>query len=63
MPGKHSTHWGHRHGNGYLGAGVALGAIAAASAGSTYAEDCYVVCRAVTDGFGNVYSRKVHVCE
>jgi hypothetical protein len=63
MPGKHSKHWGHRHGYGYLGAGLALGAIAAASAGPTYAEDCYVVRRAVTDDFGNVYIRKVHVCE
>jgi hypothetical protein len=40
--------------------GMALGAMAASSA---YAEECYVVRRKVVDEYGDVYIRRIRVCE
>jgi hypothetical protein len=51
---------------GYAGAGIAaglaLGAIAA-SAYPAYAAQCYYTRREVVDEFGNVYLRRVRVCD
>ena len=44
----HHHHWYPSYGYGLYGVG--------------YASDCYIVRRAVTDGFGNVFIRRVRVC-
>ncbi len=78
-PGTAEAGWygkKHYHGYGYgyrphyrggaIAAGVvgglALGAIAA-SAAPAYYGDCYLSRERVHDGFGNVYVRRVRVCE
>ncbi len=55
---------------GYVGVGLGLGALAVGAAaasgatGTVYAdEECYMVRRRVVDGYGNVYVRRVQVCE
>lgn len=55
----------HSHGVGYgrivLG-GLALGALAAGAAAAAD-EECYLESRGVVDEFGDVYVRRVRVCE
>jgi hypothetical protein len=61
----------HRRGYrpGYVGAGLvgglALGALAAsaATAAPVYATDCYTVRRRFYDDYGNMYVRRVNVCD
>lgn len=60
--------YGHHHGWGYgaaaLAGGMALGAIAASAASSSAeAGDCYFERRKALDEDGNVYVRRVRVCE
>ena len=55
----------HSHGVGYGGivlGGLALGALAAGAAAAAD-EDCYLESRRVVDEDGNVYVRRVRVCE
>jgi hypothetical protein len=55
----------HSHGVGYGGVvlgGLALGALAAGAAAAADG-DCYLESRRVVDEFGNVYFRRVRVCE
>lgn len=55
----------HSHGVGYGGVvlgGLALGALAAGAAAAADGE-CYLESRRVIDDFGNVYFRRVRVCE
>lgn len=57
----------HSHGMGYGGVvlgGLALGALAAGAAAAAASDgDCYLESRRVSDEFGNVYLRRVRVCE
>lgn len=55
---------------GYVGVGLGLGALAvgaaaaSAASGAVYAdEECYIVRRRVVDAYGNVFIRRVPVCE
>lgn len=52
---------------GYVGVGLGLGALAvgaAVASGAAYAaEECYIVRRPVSDVYGNVFIRRVQVCE
>lgn len=52
---------------GYVGVGLGLGALAvgaAAASGAAYADEaCYTVRRRVVDDYGNLYIRRVQVCE
>lgn len=52
---------------GYVGVGLGLGALAvgaAVASGAAYAaEECYIVRRPVSDIYGNVFIRRVRVCE
>lgn len=55
----------HSHGVGYGGivlGGLALGAMAAGAAAASQG-DCYLESRRVVDDYGNVYVRRVRVCE
>jgi hypothetical protein len=52
--------WG--YGGAGLVAGLALGAIAA-SAYPAYVGQCYYTRREVVDGYGNVYLRRIRVCD
>lgn len=55
----------HSHGIGYGGivlGGLALGALAAGAAAAADGE-CYLESRQVEDEFGNVYVRRVRVCD
>ena len=66
--------WGHGHGGGLVAAGIfgglALGAMAAASANQSYAprpvyaDSCWMERRAVTNRFGDIVGyRRIRVCE
>jgi len=57
--------WHRPYHPGYVGVGLGLGALAAgaAIASGAYAEECFIVRRPVTDIYGNVYVRRVRVCE
>ncbi|MDJ1157987.1 hypothetical protein QNA08_07040 [Chelatococcus sp. SYSU_G07232] len=63
-PYWHHPKWHHGWGWGAAGfaGGLALGALAASSA-PTYYGECYFTRREVVDRFGNVYIRRVRVCE
>lgn len=70
-PAQAGGWYGYHHGGavaaGVIG-GLALGAAAASAAAQpvyapAYAGDCYFVRRAISDDFGNVYVRRVRVCE
>ncbi len=70
--GKYMHHHHHKgwHGKHYgwgaagIGAGLALGAIAASAyAQPAYAAECYTVRRRVVNEFGDVYIRRVRVCD
>ncbi|MDR7035603.1 hypothetical protein J2X36_000338 [Methylobacterium sp. BE186] len=58
-PGGYGPGWG--YGAAALAGGLALGAIAVGAAGA--AESCYVERRRMEDEEGNVYVRRVRVCE
>ncbi|CAO4170842.1 Transmembrane protein [Methylorubrum aminovorans] len=66
---KHFHGHGHSHGFGHGRAvlsGLALGAVvvgAAVAATSDETYECIVKVRRTYDGFGNVYVRRVRVCE
>jgi hypothetical protein len=55
--------WGWGYAGAGVAAGLALGAIAAATAYPVYAGPCYIARREVVDAFGNVYVRRVRVCD
>ena len=55
----------HSYGMGYGGVvlgGLALGALAAGAAAAAEG-DCYLESRRVVDEYGNVYVRRIRVCE
>lgn len=55
----HRRHYGGAVAAGVLGA-LAVGAIAA---GPAYASSCYWTRRSFVDGYGDVYVRRVRVCD
>lgn len=62
--------WRHHHRHHYawgaagIGAGLALGALAASAyARPVYTSECYTVRRRVVDDWGRVHIRRVHVCD
>ena len=59
--GGHGKHHWHGASLGFM-SGMALGALASSSAGA-YPVECYIVRRKVVDQYGDLYIRKVRVCE
>ena len=55
-------HWGgYHHGRGW-GLPVAAGLLGLAAVGAVAASDCYFASQPVADPYGNVYYRRVRVC-
>ena len=65
----HGGHWGYHHRRrhwspGLVGVGLGLGVLgAAAAASAAYAGECYMVRRRAVDEDGNMYIRRVQVCD
>ncbi|MBB2964355.1 hypothetical protein [Methylobacterium sp. R2-1] len=62
---KHHHHYGFGHGGAVLG-GLALGTVVvgtAIAAASDETDECIVKVRRTYDDFGNVYVRRVRICE
>ncbi|GGC83419.1 hypothetical protein [Chelatococcus reniformis] len=63
---KYGYGYGYRPGWGYNGAAagaVALGIVAGAAAAAAYAPTCYYSSQPVYDAYGNVFYRRVRVCD
>ena len=55
--------WGSHHGRGWgVGVPVAAGLLGLAAVGAAAGPDCYIANQPVSDGWGNVYYRRVRVC-